>query len=101
MDLSKAFDCLPHDLLIAKLAAYGLGYNALKLLLDYLSDRKMRVSIGSQVSEWLNLLLGVPQGSNLGPLFFNLFINDSFFLNLVTLLCNFADDNTQYAWYYI
>ena len=97
MDLSKAFDCLAHDLLVAKLGAYGLGYYALKLLLNYLSDRKMRVRIGANFSEWVNVLFGVPQGSILGPLLFNIFINGLFFLSLESKICNFADDNTLYV----
>ncbi|XP_057290218.1 uncharacterized protein LOC130612902 [Hydractinia symbiolongicarpus] len=67
MDLSKAFDCLPHELLIAKLAAYGFGQNSLKLLRHYLSNRFQRVKIGSAYSMWLEILLVVPQGSILGP----------------------------------
>ena len=97
MDLSKAFDILPPDILVAKLGAYGLGYYALKFLLSYLSDRKMRVHIGAHFSEWQNVHLGVPQGSVLGPLLFNIFLNDLFFLSLESKICNFADDNTLYS----
>ena len=63
IDLSKAYDTLPRDLLIAKLAAHGLGNKSLKFLLSYLSNRKQRVKIASHLSDWLTVLLGVPQGS--------------------------------------
>ena len=97
MDLSKAFDCLPHNLLIAKMEAYGFGKGSLKLMLSYLSKRFHRVRISSIFSEWLQILLGVPQGSVLGPILFNLFINDLIFCVLDSSLCNFADDNSLFA----
>ena len=62
IDLSKAYDCLHHDLLIAKLEAYGLGNGSLNLLLDYLSFRKQRTKVGSAYSKWLNIRRGIPQG---------------------------------------
>ena len=69
MDLSKAYDCLPHDLLIAKLQAYCLGNGSLNLLLDYLSFRKQRTKVGCAYSKWSNIRRRIPQGSILGPLF--------------------------------
>ena len=63
MDLSKAFDCLPHELILAKLHAYGVDIKSLKLLQDYLSNRTQRVKLDSTLSSWLKILLGVPQGS--------------------------------------
>ena len=68
MDLSKAFDTLDHNLLIAKLYAYGFDKNALRLLKSYLSDRWQRMKINTSYSSWSELLVGVPQGSVLGPL---------------------------------
>ena len=71
MDLSKAFDCLPHELLIAKLAAYGLDKVSLKLISHYLRGRFQRVKIGTSFTKWVEILLGIPQGSILGPILFN------------------------------
>ena len=78
MELSKAYDCLPHDLLIAKLSAYGFEDSATPLISDYLSKRYQRVKIGSVFSSYLEILRGVPQGSILGPFLFNIFIFDIF-----------------------
>ena len=93
MDLSKAFDCLPHSLLIAKIKAYGLDISSCNLISDYISNRKQRVKIGNSRSEWAIISKGVPQGSILGPLLFNIFLNDLFLFIERCDLYNYADDN--------
>ena len=97
MDLSKAFDTINHQLLISKLYAYGFGIDALELILDYLSNRWQRTKINISFSSWSELLCGVAQGSILGPLFFNIYLNDLFYGFSVTNVCNLADDTTAYA----
>lgn len=94
MDLSKAFDCLPHPLLICKLNAYGVSKKSCELLMSYLSNRRQRVKVGNARSEWCFMKKGVPQGSILGPLLFNVFINDIYYsLENMCALYNYADDN--------
>ena len=93
MDLFKAFDCLPHDLLIAKLGAYGLYQNSLILLMSYLKGHRQSVKIKGVWSLFKMIKSGVLQGSILGPTLFNIFINDLFYI-LQSDLHNFADGNT-------
>ena len=96
-DLSKAFDCLPHDIIIAKLNAYGFDMKALNFIYDYLRNRKQRTKIDNAYSSWQNILYGVPQGSILGPLLFNIDLCNLFFVMNHEDIVNYADDNTPYV----
>ena len=96
MDLSKAFDTIQHELLIAKLYAYGFSKDSLKIISSYMSDRWQRTKIDKFFSSWSALLKGVPQGSVLGPILFHISLNDIFYF-LNCNICNFTDDTTPYV----
>ena len=98
MDLSKAFDCISYDLIIAKLAAYNIDDTALKLIFSYLKNRTQCVRINNTYSNFENIIAGVPQDSIVGPLLFDFSINDLFFFIESSSIHNFADDNTLSAW---
>ena len=78
-DLSKAFDYIDHELLIAKLHPYGFDNDALKFIYSFLKERKQRTQINSSYSSFSEIFLDVPQGSILGPLLFNAYICDLFY----------------------
>ena len=92
--LSKAFVYILHNLLLAKLAAYGLNYNSLQILQCYLSNRKQRAKINDAYSKYCEILLGVPQGSILGSLQLNFYIFDMFYeINDCNIVNNADADN--------
>ena len=94
MDLSKVFDCLPHNVIIAKLQAYGLDHD--RLIKSYPSNWHQRIKLDLVFRSWIKTIIGVPQSSILGPLFINIFLNDLLLINLRSIVCNFADDNILY-----
>ena len=94
--ICQAFDTLSHNLLIAKLGAYGFDTKALYYLKSYLDNRKQRVRVNSNFSSWQEIIAGVPQGSVLGPLLLNGF----FPFVSSSKLSNYADYNTLYTFGY-
>ena len=97
MDLSKAFDTINHDLLLAKLKAYSFSKQALSFMRSYLKNKRQRVQINNKFSSLKEVIVGVPQGSIDGPLLFNLFLNDLFLFICFSTLINYIDDNNLFA----
>ena len=96
-DLSKAFDCLLHDLLIAKLHAYDFEIDSLRLIYSYLVGRKQRVKIDNEYTTWQEILFGVPQGSVLDPLRFIFHVCDLFFVVESIDMASYAGDTIPYV----
>ena len=92
--MSKTFDCINHEFLIAKLNACGFNCPSLKFMPAYLNFRKQKTKVGSTFSDYLNILLGVPQGSIPGP-FLSMFTHAICFSKLMAIseFCCYADDN--------
>ena len=97
MNLPKAFDTIHHELLLAKLHAYGFSKSSLQIIFSHLSERWQHVKINSTFSSWSALLQGAPQGSALGLLLFVISLNDLFFALKEIDVCNFADGTTPFA----
>ena len=94
MDLSKAFDCITHDLLIAKLSAYVLNGNALKYIYMCFKNCKQCSCVNNVCNEFKDIISVVLQGSVVGFMLFNAFLNDYFFCIRKASVHNFANDNT-------
>ena len=97
LDLSKAFDCIDHSILLCKLNFYGIRGSALKWFHSYLSNRKQYVCIDNFNSQYRNISVGVPQGSNLRPLLFLIYINDLQYVSNILSVLLFADDTSLFV----
>ena len=96
LDLSKAFDCINHDILVEKLFSYGIRGTVLKWIISYLNNRKQYVCVDKIYSQPADITVGVPQGSNLGPLLFLLYINDIQYASDIFSPILFADDTSLF-----
>ena len=96
-DLSSAFDCLSPSLLYYKLLAYGFTENACNLIYNYLTNRFQRVQNGNNTSSWQQTLKGTPQGSKLGPVIWNYYSNDIFYVVPNNSMVKYADNNTLFS----
>ena len=97
VDLSKDFSSIVHDFLLANLSANGFHYNSLKLINSFLGDRKFKMKIGSYYSPYLDLLVGIPQGTILGSLLFNIHMCNLFLCDCQSNIINYPNETTLYA----
>ena len=95
-DNSKEFDCLDHELLTAKLDAYGFTLPALRLTHEYLSKKTQKTKTDDNYSSWSEILFGVPQGAIFGTLFLSIFLADLFFMVKEIDIASYGDDNTPF-----
>ena len=93
-DLSKAFDCIAHDFIMAKLEAYRFSCETHKVMHKYLTDTKHRTKVNGSFSDFIDLLLGFLQGSILSSLLFNIYIFDLFFFAEEENVTSYADNTT-------
>ena len=94
LDLSKAFDCLQYDKLFFKMEKLGFESHTIEWFKSYLSQRKQLTDIDGTTSSWLDMELGVPQGSILGPILFLIYVNDINNCDTTAKFVKFADDTT-------